>query len=423
MSMYPGLQPFSARFRLNEAAKYEGMSIADLEKTVFPKDPDLFSRLAFRRGEGIPKKYREAAEQPVDKKMVFFESNVAKQCTGNPRYIYERMLERGLDYTYVWSYNGNPETIAGNPIVVERGAERYYELLAESRYILNNTTFPLWFHRNESFYLQTWHGTPYKCLHWDRKTDRLLNSTSGNFYAKSTGWNALLAPNAWTKERFRTAFRYRGRILDIGYPANDIFFDQPRNDRVRTRMREELGIPASSPVFLYAPTWRDGGHIGNAMFKFDLLLDPEEFMKHVPDDAYLLIRAHHMSASDDVLVELPDRVIDVSGYDDAHEVMCAADVMIADYSSIAHDWYCSRKPVVYFIPDLERYMSLRDVYYDMTAEGYRAGEVYYDQESLHKAIASMDPFAKTNYEEFYERFCASNDGHASDRAIDFLLHQ
>ena len=71
MSMYPGLQPFSARFRFNEAAKYEKLSIAELEKTVFPKDPDLFSRLAFRRGEGIPKKYREAAAQPVDEKMIF----------------------------------------------------------------------------------------------------------------------------------------------------------------------------------------------------------------------------------------------------------------------------------------------------------------------------------------------------------------
>ncbi|MGI6220703.1 MAG: CDP-glycerol glycerophosphotransferase family protein [Coriobacteriales bacterium] len=421
MGMYPGLQPLSARFRIGESAKYKNMDIPELEKAVFPEDPELFARLAFRRGEGIPWQYRRACKKPVDKKMVFFESNLGRQWTGNPRYIYERMLERYPDYTYVWGYDGDPDSVDGNTIVVKRSTDEYYEYLAKSHYLVNNTGFPIWFHRTESFYLQTWHGTPYKSLHWDRKSDHPLRGTSGNFFAKSTGWNALLAPNAWSKERFRTCFRYRGPILDIGYPANDIFFDTPRYEKVRARMRQELGIPAESPVYLYAPTWRDGGLIAGWKFKFDLLLDPEEFMKHVPDDAYLLIRAHHMSDADGKLVELPNHVIDVSGYDDAHEVMCTADVMIADYSSIAHDWYCSRKPVVYFVPDLERYMSLRDVYYDMTSKEYRAGEICYNQDELHKQIESIDPFALTSYTEYYDRFCASNDGHASDRAIDFML--
>src|SRR5690606_36578576 len=139
----------------------------DLKKKVFPKSPELFNYIAKQRKFGIPWNYRKIQESlPVDEHLFFFESNLGKQYTGNPRYIYERMLERYPDFKYVWCYSGESE-IPGNPIIVERGSETYYKYLAQARYIINNTTFPLWYHRPETFYLQTWHGTPFKRLHWD----------------------------------------------------------------------------------------------------------------------------------------------------------------------------------------------------------------------------------------------------------------
>ncbi|MEY8349285.1 CDP-glycerol glycerophosphotransferase family protein [Bacillus cereus] len=398
---------------------FSDMSIADLEKNIFPKYPELFSEIAKYREHGIPKAYKIHLDKPVNPRMFFFESNLGKQYTGNPRYIYERMLERYPDYTYIWCYGGT-EKIPGNPIIVERSSEEYYRLLALSKYIINNTTFALWYHRPETFYLQTWHGTPFKKLHYDM--DRPLEKRSTpHAYAKSTQWSALLSPNRYSTDKFKSAFKYNGPIVETGYPANDIFYDKKRYEQVREKVRRRFNIDSDAPVFLYAPTWRDGKHLGNSMFAFDLLLDTEEFIKHAPDNAVLLVRSHHMSKSDDELKNLKGQVIDVSQFDDAIELMCASDVLITDYSSIVFDWYCSRKPVIYFVPDYDKYANLRGSYFDL--KDNKAGEICITQTELFNCISSINPRETTSYSSFYSQFCYLHDGTSTDKVIDYLLSQ
>jgi CDP-glycerol glycerophosphotransferase (TagB/SpsB family) len=400
---------------------FSELSQSDLQSKIFPKYPDLFNAIAEFREYGVPWKYKQTiTSSNVNEKMIFFESNLGKQYTGNPRYIYERMIERYPDYTYVWCYGGNAE-IPGDPIIVKRASEEYYKLLAQSRYIVNNTTFPLWYHRPETFYLQTWHGTPFKRLHWDMTSRPLERRSTPDFYAKSTRWDALLSPNTYSTKIFRSAFKYEGEIIEYGYPANDIFYNKKRYSETRNQVREKLGIQDENvPVFLYAPTWRDGKHIGNAMFEFDLLLDPQKFLEHAPEGSILLVRSHHMSSSDDKLSKLAGRVIDVSGWDDAIQLMCAADVLITDYSSIVFDWYCSRKPVIYYVPDYEHYVGpLRGSYFELSE--HSAGEICKTEEELLKILPEVTKHDTTSYSDFYADFCSVHDGNSADRVIDYLL--
>lgn len=400
---------------------FKGHSQEDLQREIFPKHPELFNAIAEYRGYGIPWQYKKAVESyKVNERMVFFESNLGKQYTGNPRYIYERMRERYPDYTYIWCYSGK-EIIPGDPIIVDRASIEYYQLLAQSRYIVNNTTFPLWYHRRETFYFQTWHGTPFKRLHWDITTRPIQRRSTPDFYAKSTMWDALLSPNRYSTDIFRSAFKYEGEIVEFGYPANDIFYKHNKYSETRNKIRAKLGVKdADAPVFLYAPTWRDGKHLGNMMFEFDLMLDPNQFLQSAPDNAILLIRSHHMSKSDEKLSKYNGRVINVSAWDDAIELMCAADVLITDYSSIIFDWYCSRKPVIYFVPDLEDYVGkLRGAYFDL--EKNNAGVICKTQEELNKVLPQVANIKTTSFGEFYATFCGIHDGNSADRVIDYLL--
>ena len=52
---------------------------------------------------------------PVSKDIILFESNLGRNYTGNPRAIYERMVELGLDkkYRIVWIFNDPKEQIPG----------------------------------------------------------------------------------------------------------------------------------------------------------------------------------------------------------------------------------------------------------------------------------------------------------------------
>ena len=401
----------------DEISKYNGKSKKELENTLYHENPELFAEIGKSRNFGMPKAYRNAVKKyKVDHNLFLFESNLAKQYTGNPRYIYERMLELYPDFTYVWSYNADSSVIPGNPIIVERGSNEFYEYLAKAGVIINNTTFPNWFHRDETFYLQTWHGTPYKHLHWDR-TNKSGKHSSPHFFSKSTGWNALLSPNHYSTEKFRSAFRYKGEILDYGYPANDIFYNQDKYESKRSEIRQRLGLSNDELVYLYAPTWRDGGHIGNSMFKFDLLIDPAEFLRNAPDNSVLLIRSHHMSEATEELKDLEGKAIDVSGWDDAIELMCAADILITDYSSIVFDWYCSKKPAIYYVPDLENYENnLRGAYFDIRE--VNCGILCESEEELYDNLDVREaPF----YEEFYDEFCSLYDGKSSDRTIEYIM--
>ena len=393
----------------------------ELENEVFYSNPELFNEIAKYRNYGMPKRYRNACNKfPVNEKLFLFESNLAKQYTGNPRYIYERMLELYPNYTYVWSYNGDKSIIPGNPIVVKRGSDEFYRYLAQAAVIINNTTFPNWYHRPETFYFQTWHGTPYKQMHWDRENNTNPHKRSSpHFYAKSTGWNALLSPNHYSTVKFRSCFKYKGKILEYGYPANDIFYNDEKYESKRREIRKKLNISEDSLVYLYAPTWRDGGHIGHSMFKFDLMLDPVKFLDSAPDNSLLLIRGHHMSASSEVLGNLEGRAIDVSDWDDAIELMCAADILITDYSSIVFDWYCSKKPVIYFVPDLERYENkIRGVYFDITE--VNCGVICKTEEELYDNLDVRNaPF----YDDFYKEFCDFHDGYSADRVIEYCIEK
>lgn len=390
-----------------------------LEKELFYTNPELFNEIAKYRNYGLPKRYRNAAKKfPINNDLFFFESNLAKQYTGNPRYIYERMLELYPNLTYVWAYHGDKSIIPGNPIVVERKSDDYYKYLAQARIIINNTTFPNWYHRPETFYLQTWHGTPYKRMHWDRHNPRNpIKKSSPHFYAKSTGWDVLLSPNHYSTEKFRSCFKYEGKIFESGYPANDIFYNKEKYESKRNLIREKLGISDDALVYLYAPTWRDGGHLGHSMFKFDLLFDPVKFLDSAPENSILLIRSHHMSEATKELSVLKGRAIDVSDWDDAVELMCASDILITDYSSIVFDWYCSKKPVIYYVPDLEEYENkTRGVYFDINE--VNCGVICKSEDELYDNLDVRDaPF----YAEFYDEFCSLHNGNSADEVIKYVI--
>ena len=48
---------------------------------------------------------------------------------------------------------------------------------------------------------------------------------------------------------------------------------------------------------------------------------------------------------------------------DTNELLRATDVLISDYSSIYFDYLVSKKPILFFIPDLAEYKNYRGLYF------------------------------------------------------------
>ena len=152
---------------------------------------------------------------------------------------------------------------------------------------------------------------------------------------------------------------------------------------------------------------------------FGLSFSPEKFLENAPQNSTLLIRFHHLSNYAPSLNGLQGSVVDVSHWDDAIELMCAADILITDYSSIVFDWYCSKKPVIYYVPDLEEYENqTRGVYFNI--ENINCGPICKNEEELFENLDVRDaPF----YKEFYEMFCSLHKGKSSDDVIKYILNR
>ena len=366
--------------------------------------------------------YSDYLKDKLNENMVFFESFFGKSYTGNPKYIYEAMLKMGLDkkYTFVWSYSGeNKDIIPGNPIIVERfKAGDYYKYLALSKYWVNNIIFPIHYKRKGNIYLQTWHGTPLKKLGYDITIPGPEVEGRENFYSESRNWDYLISSNTYSTEIFKRAFKFEKDVLELGYPINDIFFEE--NGEKIKKLKEKFDLPMDKKIILYAPTWKDDEKNDSWEHYFNLEIDLERLHEKFSDEYIILLKMHHLVSENLKIAEsMKDFAIDLSNYDDIQELYILSDILITDYSSVFFDYAHSRRPILFFVPDLEHYISnVRGLYLNMETD--MPGPIIKDNDYLIECLENIDDVKeefKEKYDEFYEEFCSICKGHSSEEII------
>jgi CDP-glycerol glycerophosphotransferase len=147
----------------------------------------------------------------------------------------------------------------------------------------------------------------------------------------------------------------REKFLQTGMPRNDIFFHNYESTRNSTR--ERLSISRETGVLLYAPTYRDYSCEG-LMTYLDIPAALGELSDRFNKTFVCLTRGHHCMS------EVPniENVVNVTAYPDMQELLCAADVLITDYSSSIWDFSFTGKPCFIYAPDLKKYETERGFY-------------------------------------------------------------
>ena len=370
--------------------------------------------------------YSNASKNKLNEKMIFFESFFGKSYTGNPKYLYEAMLEMGMDqeYTFVWAYSGDDkEIIPGNPIIVDRFEPGdYYKYLALSKYWINNIIFPIHTKRPGNVYLQTWHGTPLKKLGYDITIPGPEVQGRENFYNESRNWDYLISSNPYSTKIFKRAFKYDKEVLEDGYPINDIFFKD--NAEFVKNLKSKLGIEENKKIILYAPTWKDDEQNESWEHYFNLEIDLERLYEEFSDEYVVILKMHHL-VSENLRIDekLKDFAIDLSSYDDIQELYVLSDILITDYSSVFFDYAHSRRPILFFVPDLNHYIeNVRGLYLNMEKE--LPGPLIKDNDELIDIIKNIDDVSSEysdKYDEFYERFCSLCKGDSAKRIIEKIF--
>ena len=368
--------------------------------------------------------YRALLHLPADPRLVLFESGLGRQYADSPRYVYEELVRRGTPLKKVWAYDRRIPGADAETKVVPRLSPAYFYYLARARYWVNNQSFPHYVRRRpDGVFVQTWHGTPLKRMLHDLPE---VHGRDGGYAERATRgaeqWSVLVSPNGYTTERMRSAFRYRGEALEVGYPRNDILH-APDRAALAARIRRRLGVRADQRVVLYAPTFRDDQTDGTGRFTFQLPFDLDRLHQALGPDTVVLLRMHVLvREAVTIPVHLRDVVRDVSTYPEMQELYLASDVLVTDYSSVFFDFAQLRRPMVFYAYDLASYRdTLRGFYLDYATE--LPGPIVETEDDLIDALTSLDRL-EAEYgprrEEFIARFAPDDDGQAAARVVDAI---
>jgi CDP-glycerol glycerophosphotransferase len=135
-----------------------------------------------------------------------------------------------------------------------------------------------------------------------------------------------------------------------------------------------------------------------------------------------LVRGHAFNARVKKRTGSRPGCVDVTDYPEISDLILASDAAVLDYSSIRFDYGVTGKPMIFHIPDIERYRTTRGwlVDYESTAPGPRVPGTEQVVEHLGDLAA-----VRTGYREEYDAFRAAfldlEDGRAAARLVDAVF--
>ncbi|WP_296240929.1 CDP-glycerol glycerophosphotransferase family protein [uncultured Faecalicoccus sp.] len=367
----------------------------------------------------------------VDDKQVIFISFHGRGYSDNPRAIYEAMIQdpRWQGYRFIWFIKHHKKKglqIPGAEIK-EYFSFSYFYHLSKAKFWVVNCKLPLYICKKpEQVYLQTWHGTPLKRLAHD--IDVAEDTT---FYRSAVSYeqmchsydvdvaryNYMISPNAFCTEVFPHAFGIDPqRLVETGYPRNDFIVNATQEQILSIKNR--LQLPMDKKIILYAPTWRDNSYV-SAGYTFELKADFRLWKKILGEDFIVLFKPHYLIINkyqDDP--SLKGFLYSIPAAAEINELYVISDILITDYSSVFFDYAILKRPMYFYMYDLENYASdLRGFYLDITKD--LPGKIYRSEEKLCQDIQA-GVYDRSKLDDFSKRFNNLDDGHASKRVLDLL---
>ena len=374
--------------------------------------------------------------QPFNEKMVVFEVYQGRNYACSPRAIYEEMIadKTYKDFTFVWMLRGSSITrywrlyLHPRTKVVRYKSRDYFLYYDAAKYWISNfrLTYVSRTHKKQ-VYVQTWHGTPLKKIGFSvvYKKDgasRLSNDDIERVYGdEAKKLDYLLSPSPIASKLLGESFgieRYGkpNAIIEEGYPRNDFLANHTLADEARIKKR--LGIPANKKVLLYAPTWRDDQHDSERGHTFKTQADFDYLQEKLASDWVILFRAHYFIANTFNFNKYEGFIYNVSDVNDVNNLYVVADVLMTDYSSVFFDYANLRRPIIFFMYDLEHYdKNLRGFNIDLKE---LPGDIIKTEDEAIEILQDLPGYNKKHkvrYDAFSKKFNPLDDGKAAQRVV------
>lgn len=379
----------------------------------------------------------------VDEKTIIFSCFNGKSYADSPKAIYERMIsdKKFDDYTFIWAFKNTKKYTKiteqnENTIIVKRGGKKYRKSVAKAKYwIFNYKPDDYLTPKKNQIFIQCWHGTPLKRLGYDLKHwDNVLNTIDGmkkRYKIEADKYKYFLSPSRFASEKFISAWNLKetGKeniIAEYGYPRNDFLFNYNDEDIQRIKKKifgyyylEYEKHIKKKKIILYAPTYRANQHLTGVGYTYKENVDFDKMRNQLGEDYIILFRPHYFIANKFDFDKYEGFVYNVSAIDDINELYIISDILITDYSSVFFDYANLKKPMIFYMYDLEHYRDKSNGFY-IDVEKELPGKIVKTDDDLINEIkrVSNEFEYDEKYKAFNEKYNYLEDGNASLRVIE-----
>ena len=382
----------------------------------------------------------------VDDKTIIFSCFGGKNYSDSPKALYEYMInnEKFKDYTFVWGFKNvkKYQKLLGqneNTIIVKNGGKQFRKYVAKAKYwIFNYKVGDYLKPKKKQIFLQCWHGTPLKRLgcdliHWDN----VLNTIDGmkkRYKIEAKKYDYFISPSKYASEKFISAWNLKeiGKediMIEQGYPRNDFLFNYTEED-VENMKKKLFGYYyleyekhiKKKKIILYAPTYRADQHETGLGYTYKEEVDFDKLREKLGEDYIILFRPHYFIANQFDFAKYEGFVYDVLKVDDINELYIISDILITDYSSVFFDYANLKRPMIFYMYDLEHYRDKSNGFY-FDVEEELPGKIVKTDDELIEEIERVTKEFKFDekYKKFNEKFNYLDDGNASKRVIDVVI--
>lgn len=396
----------------------------------YPEKLPFFKRFARKIRKRFYKAYRRMANwgfhvvfdyynrKPKKGNQVFFTSDRTDQLAGNEKFVYDRMMERGLGEKYVFKF-AFKDGITSRRNLKEKF--QFTHALATSDVIFTDDYQPE-LYKNEYDkdvkLVQLWHACgAFKTVGFERLGKKgqpsLLTKVHKNY-------THVIVSSEHSAQHNAEAFAIsESRFYPVGIPRTDVFFDETYKHDTRAKVLETYpALEKANKVILYAPTFR-GNNARSASFPMQILSIHflGDFLK---EHGYcMMVKFHPFVKSElEIPEEYRENIIDATTYPDINELLTATDILVTDYSSVIYEAALLKIPMLFFAFDLDNYNGDRGFYEPY--EEIVPGKIVKTLKGLMDAIENDDCEAE-KLEGFLTKNFTYTDGHSTDRVIDLLF--
>lgn len=351
---------------------------------------------------------------PISRRKVVLATARVPRLEGNLAALYAAMRASHPEHRYVLLLEPYSYGLVGKLAYLARLIRGMYHLRTARLFIVDNAYLPIHVapHRPGTTVVQVWHA-PGALKRFGADALTPLLEPEATFLHRY--YDAVVVSSEAARGPYAAALRTPiERVLPLGSPRSDAFFDPDVAAAARERLEAAHPAIAGRTVVLYAPTFRGRGKRKHA----GLGLDAPTLRAALLTDHLLVLKTHPNLSPDATPRDGYDIVADP--HDEMNDWLMVTDILITDYSSSIIEYALLHRPLILIVPDLAEYERDPGLYPEYRTE--MIGTQVVDTPGVIAAITGRR-FDLTPYDAFIARQLGEADGRASQRFVERFLEE